>query len=191
MKKQYKLLVETADFPQGIIIESEDLETPDEEAIMYIYTAPDRTTHMFKPWQVENRPTVWELIEDEKVENEYLPFIPVLRETYWFATADGQTSSMRNDMMATDKNRITLGVFRTEQGAKYEALRRESVSKRWKPSEDDFFYYYDFEEKKIYQDSAFSLHSDITDYLIGNTHKTEQDAAHWADKYSIAWRVLL
>lgn len=190
MKKQYKLLVETANFPKGIIIESEDLETPDEEAIMYIYTAPDKTTHLFKPWQVENRPTVWQLIEEEKVENEYLPFFPALGQKYWFISSTGKVESDTVCGHPVDTLRVTNSVvFRTEQGARYEALRRESMSKRWKPKNGERYFAYDF-DGSVVEDVVFGLHS-YSDYFLGNCHQRAEEARKYGELFGKAWEVLL
>jgi len=193
MKKQYRLLIETLEHPKGTIATLHGLSQR--------YNIMDPDTHTLyvslASWQVEDRPTVWELINqepvEEKVKNEYLPFIPEKLEMYWYIDGLGEISNDNNYLndIYSHENAIKQGVFCTEKSAKYEALRRESMSKRYKPEYEEEYFYYRFTERDINNVEWRKDIVDIPNFFIGNVHRTKKEAEQWAYKYAEAWRVLL
>lgn len=183
--KKYRLLIETAELPKGSIAKEQ------ENGLYHAHYGDinfDKPLHRIS---IENRHEVWELVSQEpakeKVENEYLPFVPNEEERCWFIYPEGNiTTCLFTDL---HNDCITQGVFRTEQSAKYEALRRESMSKRYRPKNGERYFAYDF-DGSVVEDVIFGPHS-YSDYLLGNCHKTREDAEHYRDKFGEAWEVLL
>lgn len=121
--------------------------------------------------------------------NEYAPFVPKKNEEYFFLGAAGRLEGTVNAEYRSDEAAISLGVFRTKDGAEMEKLRRESRAKAWMPEKDGTFYYYNFYTEKIERVSGETYREDeeqaIYFYaaLSGATFKTEEEVQVWKEKY--------
>lgn len=82
--------------------------------------------------------------------------------------------------------------YRTREEAQHEALRRESMSKRWRPNDDETYHYFSLVGGGVYSeiynsDSSF----DHSLFFIGNCHPDEKSAREWFERYGESWKVLL
>lgn len=207
--KKYKLLIETAEFPKGTIVEW------DQESEGYIALHNDKKLQngkfsaFFFREQIENRLEVWESIHNdigyclcgsihiglspikttgnaEKEGNEYLPFYPQEGEEYWYVDRYGDICQNKACDSCGRHN-----VFRAKEAAEYEKLRQQSVSNRWKPKMSERYFYCSFITNKTVPSIWCNDELDIHHYFIGNVHRTKSEAEEWGKMYGEAWRVLL
>ena len=180
--KKYKLLIESPGIAKGSVVMQNDAGFYEirHELSMYRTIFPDS--------QVENRPEVWEEIteKEEQEVNEYLPFQPKEGEEYWYVDRYGDICQNKACDSCGRHN-----VFRAKEAAEYEKLRQQSVSNRWRPKYNEGYYVYDYETGCIDDDRWVDGNSDLTNCLIGNAHRTEEEALRWGKMYSEAWKVLL
>lgn len=191
--KTYVLQIDSPEYHKG----SEAIQDGryDNKTWYTIYFKEDGEIVAGKPLcvgQVENRPEVWKLKEEEKdAVNEYLPFIPEKQETYYYVEQGGSIATFIYIGTIYDLNAVKQGVFRTEKAAQMEALRRESRAKAWMPKERGIYYFCGIItgdiESEIY-DPTYSYN--IMEFLQGNTHETEAKAQEWKEKYYEAFKVL-
>lgn len=190
--KIYKLLIDSPEMPKDTEARWNEKEndyslfSPDGKEAVKVTLDDDgaTVTHWLsmEPWQVENRPEFWELQEEKKeVENEFRCFIPTRREKYFCVDEVGNTVLNINFEFPGDLKRISQGVYRTERAAQMEALRRESMAKRITLSEGEKYFYV-----HLYQGDIFEAYKEDSiewefRFLIGNTHKTREDAQKWKD----------
>ena len=80
-------------------------------------------------------------------------------------------------------------VFRTAQDAKDEALRRESIAKRWVPKGGEQFWSWDFGNSQPgLSDYAAVCLADI---YIGSAFPTEEACEEWGKKYADVFKKVL
>lgn len=186
--KKYKLLIESPHMPKGTIVEF--------DANKRNYVLVLNGIINFSPKQVENRPEVWELVEESTIDkteqgNVYLPFEPGSGEDYCIVDYKGMADMRKNLNQEIGEKHAKQGAFRTEEAAKMEALRRESMSKRWKPEEGDEYWYFLFNDNIACKSVWDNYNTGKGQFFMGNTHKTEEEALEWGKMYSEAWKVLL
>jgi len=209
--KQYKLLVETAEYPKGTIIEH--VPKGDETSNTYNVKLPDGTIFMsqFFTGQIENRPDIWERVHDdgdcwcgcrhiqfphmEKQESKphpYRPFYPGDGILCWYVGDTGYVIRMKMSFStAYMYNRVYKGVFPTEEGAKMENLRREARAKCWFPNKGDVCYAYDMEMEEVVEYPYSGDDIDAKYVSMGNVHRTAEGALEWKEKYLEAFTCLL
>jgi len=190
--KQYKLLVETAEYPKGTIIEH--VSKGDETSNTYNVKLPDGTIFMsqFFTGQIENHPEVWELMEDKSKPHPYRPFVPKKGEEYWYTSNFGTPIDSIYRNKEYEHLYFPQGVFPTEKGARMEALRREARAKCWVPNKGDDYYAYNIDaEEAIDHQYLGDDDCDLSYVSMGNVHRTKQEALEWKEKYLEAFTCLL
>lgn len=106
----------------------------------------------------------------------------------WYGGATSFNFNPNDDTEALKRGEI----FKTEEEAEAMELRLLSMVNRWKPEEDERYYYWHFKYKKACEiEWGGSPHSDLVDYFMGNVHRTEKEALEWGKKYAEAWMILL
>lgn len=185
--KTYVLQIDSALYPKG----TEARKTEVERCYDLFSSKNENLNEIVYSFNIENRPEVWKLKEEEnKQVNEYLPFIPIKGENYYYVGGAGTTAQDSNEC-SVDNCIAKQGVFRTEKAAQMEALRRESRAKAWMPKKREVYYFCGIItgdiESEIY-DPTYSYN--IMEFLQGNTHETEAKAQEWKEKYYEAFKVL-
>lgn len=80
-------------------------------------------------------------------------------------------------------------VFSTRKDAEMEALRREArANQEWIPEVGEKYYSVSVDHQ-IYDIRWYDASGDISDWHMGNVHKTEEDAEKWNEKYYEAFFV--
>lgn len=186
--KTYVLQIDSALYPKG----TEARKTEVERCYDLFSSKNENLNEIVYSFNIENRPEVWKLKEEEKdAVNEYLPFIPIKGENYYYVEQGGSIATFIYLGTIYDLNAVKQGVFRTEKAAQMEALRRESRAKAWMPQKREVYYFCGIItgdiESEIY-DPTYSYN--IMEFLQGNTHETEAKAQEWKEKYYEAFRVL-
>ena len=183
--KTYVLQIDSALYPKGT--EARELENERYEVCINNFWMSKLLSS-----QIENRPEVWKLKEEEKYAvNEYLPFIPIKGENYYYVEQGGSIATFIYLGTIYDLNAVKQGVFRTEKAAQMEALRRESRAKAWMPQKREVYYFCGIITGDIESEIYDPTHSyNIMEFLQGNTHETEAKAQEWKEKYYEAFNVL-
>ena len=67
-----------------------------------------------------------------------------------------------------------------------EKMREEARSKRWKfvPNRGQYFFIFSLVNETAYEDSWTFHLNDITNWNIGNCHRTKTEALAWGEKYA-------
>lgn len=196
--KIYKLLVANPEYPKGTEArwnendENYDLFLPNGEQIQA--NNGEFSDYLHKG-QVENRPDFWELV-GENVVNQYQSFMPAEGERFFFIKNNGwrEIDSFSGYMSTYDRHveAIMDGVFRTKKAAQMELLRRESRAQAWMPGEGENSFYVDLLSEEVRQNYRVPGIKNFNklDYLIGNLHKSLEDANKWKDEYFEAFKCL-
>jgi len=198
MNKIYKLLIESPEYPKGTEAKY-DTETKNYDLYLpsgQLIEGEDRNGEEYNAWlhvgQVENRPDIWKLKEEEKevVENEYRCFIPEPEENFFYIISNGVVKEVTNTCSKLYISCIEQGVYRTERAAQMEAKRRESRAKAWMPEEHEKYYAVETHNEFISTTTWQNCTIDKDRYLIGNIHRTKEDAKKWKDEYWEAFNCL-
>jgi len=114
--KKYKLLIESPGIAKGSVVMQNDAGFYEirHELSMYRTIFPDS--------QVENRPEVWELVEESTIDkteqgNVYLPFEPGSGEDYCIVDYKGMADMRKNLNQEIGEKHAKQGAFRTEEEA--------------------------------------------------------------------------
>lgn len=67
-----------------------------------------------------------------------------------------------------------------------EKMREEAMSKRWEfmPNYRQSFFVFNLSIKTAYEDTWTSHLNDITNWNMGNCHRTKEEALAWGEKYA-------
>ena len=187
--KQYRLLIESPEYPNGIIVES--LTNRKDNHLYKIITDGWESIRTIHALQIENRPTVWEEITEEETKKEFLK----VGDTYYYFDEQGSISETiyrGAPHYSYDDDRIkNNNYFKIKEAAEHELIRRRGMSGRWKPDEGMKYYYYSIHNKINHnlfsRDSAIMKHH----LFLGNCHCTEQEALEWGKTFWPSWQYLL
>lgn len=147
-------------------------------------TAPSIQLHY---WQVEGN-ECWEEVEEEtKEEEKPTRWKPTLfREKYYTVSEDGY---IREDVFGFDDDEIVERLlevnncFQTEQEARDELKRRESIANAWIPKEGQVCWVWGYYSKQPVKCMEYGEHN-TPDAYVGACHPTEEACQKWGETYA-------
>jgi hypothetical protein len=179
MTKKYKCIVGSPEIPKGtMVLFSSGFNTT--------WCAPNNvawTKCALELWQVEGN-ECWEEVKAETISPTPAKRLkPKPEGEYHYLDSDGYIRTTEYDCAIDERRYIMGNCFRTQQEARDELMRRESIANAWRSKEGEECWFWHFESKKPFQPGiTVTFYSGHT--YIGACHPTKEACQKWGETYA-------
>lgn len=121
--------------------------------------------------------------EETKEEEKFIRFKPKIGQPFYCLDESGFVDIDEWDGTLGDQRKWDIGnCFRTEQDARDELKRRESIANAWRPQDGEWCWIWSYEANGAVECVYSSSYT--SDYYIGAIHPTEEACQIWGETYA-------